>query len=274
MNDYGICDNKCKTLQLRKLTTDDILSQITQKQNTRPHKHDCIEIFFVIQGSATHVLNRTSSKISVGDAFILMPNDKHWFSEQSDDFLHRDILISLEYFKKICAVYDSELYSFFNDKNSRHIIFDVDEIYAIEQTCLQLAGKQTDLKKRSEAMIVTTVINDALKQYKASISPNWLQKIAKHLSSPDEFKNSVAAIVAVYPYSTSYICRTFKQHYGMPINNFFNRKKTEYAKILLSTTDYTIEQICEAIGFNSVSYFCKLFKKITGSTPSAIRKST
>ncbi len=262
-----------KTLQLSKLTTDNILSQITPKQNTLPHKHDCVEVFFVIQGSATHVLNDTHSKISVGNAFILLPEDEHYFINQSDDFLHRDILINPEYFKKICSVYDCSLYAVFQREKTQSMTLNVDEIYTIEQACQQLSEQAKDqFKERSKAMIVTTIINEFLKQYKTDASPNWLKKIVKHLSSPEEFKESVSAIVALYPYSTSYICRTFKQHYGMPINNFFNIKKIEYAKTLLLTTDYSIEQICEITGFNSAPYFCRLFKKITGGTPSSIRR--
>ena len=46
-----------------------------------------------------------------------------------------------------------------------------------------------------------------------------------------------------------------------------NELKINYSAYLLWATDYTIPEICEKIGIESVSYFHKLFKKRYGTTP-------
>ncbi len=263
-----------KILNLHNLSTDNLLSQITPKQNTKPHKHDCIEVFYVISGKACHILNDIPADISTGDAFFVTPDDKHCFERQSEDFLHRDILINTAYFHKICDIYSGDTYSFFMNNGTRHIFLGIDEIYSLEQSCRQVSDQpEHSDRDRSECIIVTTVLNEFLKRSKNEPTPGWLKKLALHVSTPAEFNQPISAIVAVYPFSTSYVCRTFKRYYGMTISHFFNLKKIEYAKILLLTTDYSLEQICETIGFNSVSYFCKLFKKLNGTTPSAIRQT-
>lgn len=265
--------SKYRTLRLRTLSMGNLLSQITSKKIIEPHDHDCIEFFYVIQGTARHILNGIDSDIAVGDAFILTPGDKHCFTNQTDNFLHRDILINPDYFKRICDVYDSYFYSVMTENGTQRMTLSVDEIYSLEQSCRQLSESLSNsFHNRNECIIVTTILNTFLKQNVNDAAPGWLKKLVSHISTPAEFIHSIASIVALYPFSTSYICRVFKKHYGITISRFFNLKKIEYAKILLLTTDYTIEQICEILGFNSVSYFCKLFKKITGTTPSTLRQ--
>ncbi|MCR5479074.1 MAG: AraC family transcriptional regulator, partial [Ruminococcus sp.] len=43
------------------------------------------------------------------------------------------------------------------------------------------------------------------------------------------------------------------------------------AKELLSGTDMTTEDIAERVGFGSSSYFCKLFKRHEGLSPTQFR---
>lgn len=44
------------------------------------------------------------------------------------------------------------------------------------------------------------------------------------------------------------------------------------ASALLSTTGYTVEQICDTLGFSSAAYFRKVFESVYQKTPSAVRK--
>ena len=46
----------------------------------------------------------------------------------------------------------------------------------------------------------------------------------------------------------------------------------ENAKALLRQTDYDIETVSELLSFSSSSYFRKVFFKVTGKTPSQIRR--
>ena len=43
--------------------------------------------------------------------------------------------------------------------------------------------------------------------------------------------------------------------------------RIEYAKILLLQENMTAEEVCQKVGYSSISYFTKLFKKETGVTP-------
>ncbi|OTG79523.1 AraC family transcriptional regulator [Acinetobacter sp. ANC 5054] len=69
------------------------------------------------------------------------------------------------------------------------------------------------------------------------------------------------------------LTRHFKQATGVPIVTWLNNERLRYASELLEATDYSIEKIMEASGFNTAVLFRKLFKKKYGTSPVHWRKS-
>jgi YesN/AraC family two-component response regulator len=57
----------------------------------------------------------------------------------------------------------------------------------------------------------------------------------------------------------------------MTFTDFVNQYRIIQAKTLL-LKDITVSEACYEVGFESLSYFNKLFKKLTGENPSAFRK--
>jgi YesN/AraC family two-component response regulator len=59
-------------------------------------------------------------------------------------------------------------------------------------------------------------------------------------------------------------------------NNFIdilNNIRVEEAKKLLGDPKYKIYEIAEVVGFSDVTYFYRLFKKLTGMTPMEYKNS-
>jgi AraC-like DNA-binding protein len=67
-------------------------------------------------------------------------------------------------------------------------------------------------------------------------------------------------------------CRYFKRQTNMTFTDFVNQYRIDMAKNLLMQ-DKNITETCYAVGFESLSYFNKLFNKITGENPSDFKKS-
>ncbi len=69
----------------------------------------------------------------------------------------------------------------------------------------------------------------------------------------------------------SYLCTHFRKETGRTISVFIQECKIKEAERLLSYKDFSIVTIGEMLGFSSQSYFCSVFKKITGKTPKEYR---
>lgn len=65
-----------------------------------------------------------------------------------------------------------------------------------------------------------------------------------------------------------YFRKIFKYFYGSSPLQYINNLKIERAKELLSSTLFTVSKVSELCGFIDASHFSRVFKKITGISPS------
>lgn len=73
-------------------------------------------------------------------------------------------------------------------------------------------------------------------------------------------------------YAENYLARKFKAEMGMPINAYVRKARIHRAKMLLSVTAMSIQDVADHLHFCSGSYFAEAFRKETGSTPAAFRE--
>ena len=73
--------------------------------------------------------------------------------------------------------------------------------------------------------------------------------------------------------SVSHFQHLYTGTFGTTILQDITNGRMQRARTLLETTDLNIEEIAEKCGYESVSYFIRLFRKSTGTTPLQYRKS-
>ena len=76
-----------------------------------------------------------------------------------------------------------------------------------------------------------------------------------------------------YNCSTNHFIKKFKEKTGYTPIKYLYVKKIEEAKRLLETTNLTIYEVMEKVGYEHASYFSKLFKKLVGYSPKRFRES-
>ena len=81
-------------------------------------------------------------------------------------------------------------------------------------------------------------------------------------------KLTLAAIASKIGISQGYLSSVFKKQTGGNLNDYINQMKIEKAKELLEKHEYMMYEISDMLGFENPSYFSKVFKKLTGITPS------
>jgi len=71
--------------------------------------------------------------------------------------------------------------------------------------------------------------------------------------------------------SEAYFCRTFKALVGKTVFEYLNFYRINTSLSLLKDSDKPISIVSEEVGFENISYFIKIFKKMTGVTPKVYR---
>lgn len=96
------------------------------------------------------------------------------------------------------------------------------------------------------------------------------QIIERDYSDSNLCLNSIADELSMSPI---YLSRLYKQLTTKALSDIISEMRLNKAKELLKTSEYTIIDIAEKTGFTNSSYFYRLFKNSTGTTPSDYRKT-
>ncbi|HLP02555.1 MAG TPA: helix-turn-helix domain-containing protein [Opitutaceae bacterium] len=155
-------------------------------------------------------------------------------------------------------------------------------------------GSEIDVKRLEEAYFQTRVLSR--KQYESIV--RLLEIFAQHLAtlsnqlivkdqlgeSPmiqraksfiDEHQaedlrlNEVAKAVNTSAY---YFCKMFKQATGLTFTNYLARVRVEKVKNLLLNPHVRVSEAAFQVGFQSLSQFNRVFRSITGESPSSYRE--
>lgn len=71
----------------------------------------------------------------------------------------------------------------------------------------------------------------------------------------------------------SYVSKLFKKKLGVNFNTYLTTRKINEAKRMLKEENVNINEIAFIVGYNEPNYFCKVFKKIEGITPTKFRQN-
>lgn len=72
--------------------------------------------------------------------------------------------------------------------------------------------------------------------------------------------------------SPTYLSRLFKEVVGQSFISYLTEVRLRSAREMLASSEATLEEIAKASGFSTPNYFCTVFKRRYGMTPSAFRR--
>jgi YesN/AraC family two-component response regulator len=82
---------------------------------------------------------------------------------------------------------------------------------------------------------------------------------------------SLGAVARAVNISTFYFCKKFKKATGLHFTDYLSRVRIEKAKNLLLNPNARVSEIAYEVGFQSLTHFNRVFKKVSGQSPSAYR---
>lgn len=72
-------------------------------------------------------------------------------------------------------------------------------------------------------------------------------------------------------YSEAYFCKLFKQSFDQNFTSYLTQFRVEEAKKMLEQPTVNVKEIGKAVGYGDSNYFAKVFKRITGQSPTEYR---
>jgi len=104
----------------------------------------------------------------------------------------------------------------------------------------------------------------------ASLMPQLIRFRDQLYAHIGDIHFDLSAAIASSGYSPSHLRRLFREQYGCSPVQYFNQLKVQLAKeeLLRSASVQSIGQIAHRCGFSDPYYFSRVFKQVTGQTPS------
>ncbi len=229
----------------------------------RPSSHiSCIE--YIEQGGGTVHLDGATFYPSEGDSYFLQEGkDQLYYSDKSRPWKKYFINFSGALAQKLTEGYNLSESSHFEGLSVR------DEMLRIIEL-----GKSSDKDHTSELILILNEIMLKLREHskKKKKTRTAEEEMKDFLNTKTSAVFRIEELCRYVSRSESQTIRLFKAAYGITPYAYLLTKKIELAKKLLRDTNLSIKEISEKLCFADEYYFSNVFKKKTGTTPSAYRK--
>ena len=85
---------------------------------------------------------------------------------------------------------------------------------------------------------------------------------------------AIGQLAKQFHVSEGYLSKLFFKENNVHMNEYLNALRVERAKLLLSSTQLSVQSISDCVGYNNVEHFSRTFKKIVGLAPNLFRRDT
>jgi AraC-like DNA-binding protein/ligand-binding sensor protein len=107
---------------------------------------------------------------------------------------------------------------------------------------------------------------------KANAEPPVIAKAKQYIDDHYTEELSLGQVAQATHTSIFYFCKLFKKATGMNFTEFVSRTRIEKATNLLLNPNLRVSEIAYEVGFQSLTHFNRVFKKVIGQSPSEYRE--
>lgn len=240
---------------------------------TMPHMHDhnAFELYYLCRGEREYFIGDQFYKIGEGDLVLIPAN-----------FLHRTAGKGATRF----LLYFSEgfLRRYFTDEILSALPLERPLIFRPNENLRSEIEKELTSMLSEYANVATPLMASRLCHllFRIANAPNGyatdpfsdrrIGQIVRYINENYSEITDIEQIAAHFFISKYHLCRTFNKNFGLPLVSYLNTIKIRAAAELMKNERLNLTEIATRSGFNSSSYFCKVFKDEKGVSPTVYRK--
>lgn len=249
---------------------------LTDEESTKEHNHDFYEIFLILHGRLQHYINGGAVQMETGDFYFIRPQDCHYFrriGKENTSFVNISFdaqflteAVQEKLFLKVYGQVCSGSFTVMQFRSMREKL-----------EALTRAGRQEEDSDVLRILCANVIEEFFLwmklnnKQLR-SACPFWLREAMEKMTEGEAYIEGLEALLRFSGCTQEHLTRTMKKYCQETPSHYVNRLRIEKAKQLLLGTADSVLDISIQTGFESVSYFNRMFQRLEGTTPSGYRK--
>jgi len=117
------------------------------------------------------------------------------------------------------------------------------------------------------------ILEDEFQKQEKTMLPKTLEKALDYIEDHFNEALSLADVASICNVSETHLSHLFSEHLNTGFSSYIAEKRISKAKELLLTT-MSIKEVSAETGFQDQNYFTRLFRKLTGFTPSEFRANS
>ncbi|MBQ8658484.1 MAG: helix-turn-helix domain-containing protein [Clostridia bacterium] len=232
-----------------------------------PHVHDELEVYILVEGDVSFMVENNLYKLSPGDALLSKPNE-----------MHNCILNSESVHKHLCFWFNPNCSFLLGGLNAKEFgrdnlvspEADREEVLALCKKLSDPPEKADDLQSFSLAVRLIALLDKNMGSKTVEkptlVLPPLLKEILKDLNENFAVIDTLEYFKEKYFISQSTLNRLFKNYLHTTPHHYLETKKLAQSRILLKKGKSVFDACLEA-GFADYSNYIRLFKKRFGVTP-------
>lgn len=264
-------DIKSLSFQLESITK----SKYDSDWHSTLHTHPFTELFYVIDGKGEFNIQGQRFPVKPNDFVIINPQVEHTELSSPDEPLEYIVLgINGLSFSNLTPVSEGgHPFSFFNLRDEQKDILRYLNAMVQEATS-QSMSYELVCHNLLEILLIKILRHQHfdLEVGKQSKATKDISFIKHYLETYYHESIQLEDLASMTHLSRFYISHSFKKEIGMSPMEYLIAIRIKESKILLRTTNYSISQVADIVGFTTPTYFSKQFRKSTGISPTDYRE--
>lgn len=250
------------------------------------HTHNFLELAYVLEGEADHLIDGKKKKIEKGDYFVVDYCSSHSYRALGDTltiinclFLPELIdasLIHCTSLNEVISNYRIHLKADFFTANPGASVFHDDD-----GRIRELLGNMNDeynKKQPGYLQLISSKLIEiiVLTMRKIYLDPRTevggMENAILYINENYMKEISLADISRVTGYSVPYLSTKLKACLGMTYGEYLKKIRAEQSMRLLRETDMPIDIVSQSVGYRDLKSFYAAFRKYSGTTPLRFRR--
>jgi len=264
-------DIKSLSFQLESITK----SKYDSDWHSTLHTHPFTELFYVVDGKGEFNIQGQRFPVKANDFVIINPQVEHTELSSPDEPLEYIVLgIRGLSFSNLTPVSEGgHPFSFFNLRDEQKDILRYLNAMVQEATSQQMSYELV-CHNLLEILLIKILRHQHfdLEVGKQSKATKDISFIKHYLETYYHESIQLEDLASMTHLSRFYISHSFKKEIGMSPMEYLIDIRIKESKILLRTTNYSISQVADIVGFTTPTYFSKQFRKSTGISPTDYRE--
>ena len=226
------------------------------------HFHDSYELIYVMEGENEISLNGNPVTLSEHELLLISPNAVHSFEVRSGTRMWVGVFSS-DHISAFAKKYSSVQFSKFSCERDTE-----------KMLCEKLFLKEKPDRYLRIAYLYT--VCDACEKnaeyLNAHNEQKFMNSVISYISNNIDDDITMQGLAAQLGYEYHYLSSLFNQCFSMNFKRFLNTYKVEKACTLLEDREKNVMSVYKECGFSSMRNFNRVFKDISGYTPSEYKK--